>query len=94
MDLFESIDWEALAELLEPAMGLLIALAFMGFIKLMRSARRRPQPRPQSPAPEVPSVRAPRLRESQRKYAMSSSPIEPGDDAAKLANRYSQSPSR
>lgn len=88
MEFFEGIDWEAVRELAEPATGLLIALAFMAVIKMMRSARRRPR----TPPTEVPTVKAPRLQDSKRKWAKGVAPIEPGDDAAKLANRFSQNP--
>lgn len=91
MDVLEGIDWEAIGEYIEPVIGLVVALLFMGFVRLMKSSRRR-QETPSSAT--MPPVRAPRLKSPKLKYSVGADPIEPGDDAAKLSKRFSQSPSK
>jgi hypothetical protein len=95
MEVFEGIDWEALGEFIEPVIGLAVALLFMGFVRLMKSSRRRQSTPPVKGSPaKVPPVKVQRLAAPSRKYSVGAAPIEPGDDAAKLSRQYSQSSSR
>ena len=89
MDVFEGVDWEGLGELIEPAVGLIVALLFMAFVRLMRSSRRRTQ----SPQVEAPSRKVQTPGKPAPKTSGGAAPIEPGDNAAKLSERYSQNPS-
>jgi hypothetical protein len=90
MEALEGIDWEGLQEFIEPLMGLIIALGFMLVVRLLRSSSRRQRAR-RSETPPVthPSVKTPRLTMPKRSYSVGAAPIEPGDDAAKLSERYS-----
>ena len=91
MEALEGIDWEGLRELLEPLMGLIIALAFMFVVRLLKSSSRRQRARQNETPPATrPSVKTPRLTMPKRSSGVGSAPIEPGDDAAKLSERYSQ----
>lgn len=89
MDVFEGVDWEGLGELIEPAVGLIVALLFMAFVRLMRSSSRRKQ----SPEVKAPSRKVPTARKPAPKSSFGAEPIEPGDNAAKLSERYSQNAS-
>jgi hypothetical protein len=86
MEGFEDLlDWQALREYIQPLAGLLIALAFMAFVRLMRASRKRSPAPPDSKRPELPVA---------RKRQGGVAPIEPGDDAAKLSRQFSQQRSR
>ena len=91
-ELLEAIDWQSLAEFIEPAIGLLIALLFMGFVRLMRaSRRRRPSAETSGPTVATPPRQASSKKVSKR-TAGHAVPIEPGDNAAELSERFSQQP--
>ena len=97
MDFFEGIDWEGIREFIQPLAGLVIALLFMGFVRLMKSSSRRRQQSPPEREEMSPQKMAlpqspARLQVPKQKVAVSAAPIEPGDDAAKLSSRYSQGP--
>ena len=91
MEALEAIDWEGLREMIEPLMGLIIALAFMFVVRLLKSSNRRQRGRQdESPPATRPSAETPRLTGPKRRDSIGVDPIEPGDDAAKLSERYSQ----
>ena len=89
MEIFDGVDWEGLGEFIEPAAGLIVALLFMGFVRLMRSSRRRKRP----PEVSTPRMKVQTAGTQAPKHPVGAAPIEPGDDAARLSKRYSQSSS-
>ena len=84
MDIFEGVDWEGLGELIQPAAGLIVALLFMGFVRLMRSSRRRQRP----PEVDAPRMKVKTAGRQASKHPVGAAPIEPGDDAARLSKHY------
>ena len=89
MEGFEDLlDWEGLREYIEPIAGLLIALAFMAFVRLLKGMQRRRSPQT-SVDPKRFQIEAPKLDSRQARGAK---PIQPGDDAARMSSDFSQKP--